>query len=85
MKLYILSAMLCITVIVVVAMVCGIDGMTAAGGISAIVGVGTWRTVIELLKHRGNKEIVRAGLRKAGYSDRFITKVTNKLKSRREE
>lgn len=79
MKLYVIVGMLCIAGMVITATINGIDTGVVTGGVTAIGSICTGLGLRAWYMRNNNVDAVRRGLKKAGYSDKYITRVTNKL------
>jgi len=80
MKVYLIVAIACITLIVVVSTIKGFDTYLATGGVGAIVGLCTWRATRTVERRKQADQVVAEALRKAGYGDTLIERVTKTLK-----
>jgi len=79
-KLHIIIAVLAISMIVIAALAMGYNTTLTTAGISAIVMLCTWEAKRVSDRRGTNSEAIVAGLKKAGYSDKFIRTVQTKIK-----
>lgn len=70
----------CIAIIVVTGLAMGHNGVLASIGVGAIVTILTWQGKKVADRRGGNIEAVAAALKKAGYTDKYIAGVINKIK-----
>lgn len=82
MKPYLIAAILGITAIVITSLSLGYDSAAVAGGISTIAALAGWQGKAYRDRTRGSSEVMAATMRKAGYSDRSITRAVKRLKTK---
>ena len=82
MKPYLMAAILGITAIVITALALGENGAAVAGGISTIAALAGWQGKAYRDRTRGNIETTLVTLKKAGYSENSLKRVSNRIKSK---